>query len=146
MTDLGTADASKDGLQAVLAASTVCEAFQAAVEAGDERIALRSPGAEGGVTWREYGQRVRGLAAGLAALGLGRGQTLATHLSNRPEFHFIDMAALHLGAVPFGIYQTSTPKQICDRLENSDCRIYVAEKQFLPSVLEALDNTALSTA
>ena len=33
-------------------------------------------------------------------------------LNNRPEFIPIDMAAVSLGAVPFSIYQTSSPEQI----------------------------------
>ncbi len=33
-------------------------------------------------------------------------------LTNRPEFHLVDTAAMHLGAVPFSIYNTSSPEQI----------------------------------
>ena len=33
-------------------------------------------------------------------------------LLNRPEFHLVDTAVLHLGAVPFSVYNTSTPEQV----------------------------------
>ena len=33
-------------------------------------------------------------------------------LINRPEFHPVDSAAMHLGATPFSIYNTYTPDQI----------------------------------
>ena len=33
-------------------------------------------------------------------------------LTNRPEFHPVDSAAMHLGATPFSIYNTYTPDQI----------------------------------
>ena len=33
-------------------------------------------------------------------------------LTNRPEFHWVDAAALHLGATPFSIYNTYTAEQI----------------------------------
>jgi long-subunit acyl-CoA synthetase (AMP-forming) len=36
------------------------------------------------------------------------------------------------------VYNTSTPDQIRQRIENSDCRIYVTESQFLPIVRQAL--------
>ncbi len=49
---------------------------------------------------------------GLAALGVSRGDTVAIMLTNRPEFHFFDAAAMHLGATPFSIYNTYTAEQI----------------------------------
>ena len=52
------------------------------------------------------------IAGGLAALGVGRGDTSALMLANRPEFHLVDTAAMHLGATPFSIYNTSAPEQI----------------------------------
>jgi long-subunit acyl-CoA synthetase (AMP-forming) len=63
------------------------------------------------ITWREYAERVRRVAAGLAALGVGRGDAVGIMLTNRPEFHIIDAAALHLGATPFSVYNTC-----CSRL------------------------------
>ena len=51
------------------------------------------------ITWREYAERVERIAAGLAALGVERGDAVALMLLNRPEFHLVDTAALHLGAV-----------------------------------------------
>ena len=33
-------------------------------------------------------------------------------LTNRPEFHLVDTAALHAGATPFSIYNTLAPEQI----------------------------------
>ena len=33
-------------------------------------------------------------------------------LTNRPAFHVVDSAAMHLGAAPFSIYNTYTADQI----------------------------------
>ena len=41
-----------------------------------------------------------------------KGDTVAIMLGNRPEFIPIDLAAVSLGAMPFSIYQTSSPEQI----------------------------------
>ncbi len=39
-----------------------------------------------------------------------RGETVAMMLSNRPEAFIVDTAAMHLGAVPFSVYNTSSPE------------------------------------
>ena len=95
-----------------LDASTVAEAFQLTAQAHPERVALRLKGDEFSMTWAEYAEKVQALAAGLANLGLERGGALGIMLTNRPEFHFFDSAALHLGATPFSVYNTYAPEQI----------------------------------
>ncbi|HVD57854.1 MAG TPA: AMP-binding protein, partial [Thermoleophilaceae bacterium] len=95
-----------------LDASTVAEAFQATARAHPERRALRLKDDEFSMSWAEYADKVRRTAAGLAGLGLERGRSLAIMLTNRPEFHWFDAAALHLGATPFSIYNTYAPEQI----------------------------------
>ena len=76
----------------------MAEAFQATAQAHPQRVALRTKDDEFSMTWGEYADGVRSLSARLAALGLERGGALGIMLTNRPEFHFFDSAALHLGA------------------------------------------------
>ena len=95
-----------------LDASNLAEAFQLTAQADPQRAALRTQGDEFSMTWGEYAQKVEAVAAGLAGLGLGRGDTIGLMLTNRPEFHFFDTAAMHLGATPFSIYNTYAPEQI----------------------------------
>jgi long-subunit acyl-CoA synthetase (AMP-forming) len=92
--------------------STMCGAFQVTASENPDRVAIRTKGDEFSITWREYAERVERLAAGLAGLGLGRGETIGLMLANRPEFHLVDSAAMHLGATPFSIYNTYTADQI----------------------------------
>ena len=40
-------------------------------------------------------------------------------LTNRPEFHLVDTAALHLGATPFSVYNTSAAEQIAHLFANA---------------------------
>src|SRR5918998_3280140 len=89
------------GRPAGLDASTVAEAFQATAREHPDRVALRTKGDEFSITWREYAERVEATAAGLAGLGLERGDTMAILLTNRPEFHSFDAAPPHLGTTPF---------------------------------------------
>jgi long-chain acyl-CoA synthetase len=115
---------------------TVCAAFQATAEDHPERVALRTKGDEFSISWADYAERVKNVAAGLASLGLGHGDTLAVMLTNRPEFHIVDSAAMHLGATPFSIYNTYSPEQIEFLVSDAKCRIVVTEKAFLDRILE----------
>ncbi|MBS1677311.1 MAG: long-chain fatty acid--CoA ligase [Actinobacteria bacterium] len=94
------------------------------------------------LNWGEYAARVGRIAGGLAAIGVGKGDTVGMLLSNRPEFQLVDNAALHLGAIPFSMYSTSPPEQIAYLLENARNRILVTERQFL-AVLEQTDTGAI---
>ena len=58
-------------------------------------------------------------------------------LTNRPEFHLVDTAALHLGAVPFSIYNTSSPDQITYLFGNAENRVVITQQAFLPAVQAA---------
>ena len=110
---------------------SLCELFQRVAEANADRTALRTPGGAVEITWREYADRVRSIAAGLSALGVGRGDTVGFMLTNRPEFHLCDSAVLHLGATPFSIYNTSTVEQIGYVLGNAEANVVVCERAFV---------------
>ncbi|MBV9197203.1 MAG: long-chain fatty acid--CoA ligase [Solirubrobacterales bacterium] len=112
------------------AARTMCAAFQRTVADHGDVIALRTLGDAARLTWREYGERVRRLAGGLHSLGLRRGDTLALMLTNRPEFHLVDAAAMHLGVVPFSVYNTAAPEQIEFVVRDAGARVAVVEDGF----------------
>jgi long-subunit acyl-CoA synthetase (AMP-forming) len=58
-------------------------------------------------------------------------------LSNRPEFHLCDLAAMMLGATPFSIYNTYTPEQISHLVSDAQAGVLICEQQFLEPVLAA---------
>ena len=117
--------------------ASLCEAFQRTVARCGDMPALRTPGGVQEISWREYGDRVRRIAAGLAALGVGPGDTVGIMLLNRPEFALVDTAALHLGAVPFSVYNTSSPEQISYLFGNAGNKIVITEQLFLPAIAAA---------
>jgi long-chain acyl-CoA synthetase len=84
---------------------------------------------------------VAAIASGLAALGIGRGDTVGMMLVNRPEFHILDTAALHLGATPFSVYNTSTVEQLAYVCANAGNRVLITELRFLDLVLALRDRT-----
>src|SRR5215207_4814486 len=124
----------RTGRPAGLQAGTVAEAFQVTAEAHPDRCALRTKGDEFSMSWREYAEKVKATAAGLAGLGLERGGTIALMLTNRPEFHWFDAAAMHLGATPFSIYNTYTSEQIQYQVDDAGARILVTEEAFADRV------------
>ncbi len=117
--------------------STLPQAFQETAALQPDSVALRTVGNETVLTWRQYADRVRKIATGLAALGVERGHTVGIMLRNRPEFHLADAAVMHLGAIPFSIYNTSAPDQIRYLFTNAENTIVFTEKDFLPAVREA---------
>jgi long-subunit acyl-CoA synthetase (AMP-forming) len=124
-------------LPSAVRASTLCEAFQATAAERSAQVALRTPGDGVSITFGEYADRVRLIAAGLAKLGVRRGDTVAIMLVNRPEFNLVDTAALHLGATPFSVYNTSAPEQVEYLFANAANSVVVTERAFLP-VLRAV--------
>jgi long-subunit acyl-CoA synthetase (AMP-forming) len=111
--------------------TSMCAAFQRTAALDPDAVALRTPKDAVTVTWREYAARVESIAAGLSALGVGPGDTVALMLTNRPEFHLVDTAVLHLGAVPFSIYNTNPPEMIDYLFGNAGNRVVITEQQFL---------------
>jgi long-chain acyl-CoA synthetase len=122
-----------------LDAPTVAAAFQATATAYAGASALRTKDDAVSFTWGEYAERVRAVAAGLAALGVERGDTVGIMLTNRPEFHFADSAAIHLGATPFSVYNTSAAEQIEYLVADAGSRVLFTEREFLETVLAVRD-------
>ncbi|HEX4734564.1 MAG TPA: long-chain fatty acid--CoA ligase [Thermoleophilaceae bacterium] len=110
---------------------TVAGIFQHTAARVPDRVALRTLDGATEITWAEYNERVRRVAAGLASLGVKKGDTVAVMLSNRPEFHVADAGAMHLGATAFSIYNTYTANQIGFLVEDSAPKVAITEQQFL---------------
>src|SRR3954464_5593558 len=115
---------------------TMCGAFQVTAAERADAVAIRTKGDELTITWGDYAQRVEKIAAGLAALGLQRGNTIGLMLNNRPEFHLADTAAMHLGATPYSVYNTYTADQIAYLVSDAQNTIIVTEPEYLDTVMK----------
>jgi len=121
---------------AALRATTMCEAFQLTAAELHGRVALRMYGDDRTWTWSEYGESVRARAAGLAGLGVRRGDAVASLLTNRPEFHLFDTAAMHLGAPGWSLYNTSAFEQMAHALVVTGSRVLITEQAYLERALK----------
>ncbi len=121
---------------------TLCAAFQRTASRRAGAVALRTPGDADSISWEEYARRVELIAAGLATLGVRRGDTVGLMMVNRPEFNLVDTAALHLGATPFSIYNSSTAEQIVHLFGNAENSVVVTEQRFLPVLQAAIAERA----
>ena len=121
-------------------ARTIAAAFRETVERSPDRVAVRTKDDEVSLTWAQLRDRVDALAGGLAKLGVKRGDTVALMLSNRPEFHLADLAAMTLGATPFSIYATSSPEQIAYVVGDAKARVALVEEALLANFAKARDD------
>ncbi|WP_067901081.1 fatty acid--CoA ligase FadD11 [Nocardia vaccinii] len=110
---------------------TLPEAFQYTAARTPEAVALRTPGDGQVLTWGEYARQVEVLAAGLAGIGVRRGDTVALMMSNRLEFYPLEVAAQHLGATSFSVYNTLPPEQLAHVLGNAGARVVICEPQYV---------------
>lgn len=140
---MSAATASADPATADLAlppaeAPTLAAAFQRTVARHGDRPALRTIGGDVQLTWRQLADRVESVAGGLSSLGLRKGDRLAILATNSVENHLVEFAAAHIGAIPFGIFNSSSPEQIRFQIGNAESRIVVVEQQFLAKTRAAI--------
>jgi long-subunit acyl-CoA synthetase (AMP-forming) len=121
-------------------APTVTEALRRTAASNPEIVAVRTPDDSVSLTWPELLRRVDAVAGGLAKLGVGRGDTVALMLGNRPEFHIADLGAAMLGAAPFSIYVTYPAQEIEYLLTDAAARVAIVEEAYAPVMLEARKN------
>jgi long-subunit acyl-CoA synthetase (AMP-forming) len=121
-------------------APTVTEAFRRTAANHPEIVAVRTPDDSVSLTWSQLLRRVEDVAGGLAKLGVGRGDTVAIMLGNRPEFHIVDLATAMLGATPFSIYLTYPPAEIQYLIRDAAAKVAVVEQAYARPLLEACED------
>ncbi|WP_343572447.1 fatty acid--CoA ligase FadD11 [Mycobacterium sp.] len=113
----------------------MCAAFQRSAAVDPDAVALRTPGDTMTLTWREYADDVRRVAAGLAGIGVGRGDTVSLMMANRVEFYPLEVGAQHLGATSFSVYNTLPAEQLTYVFENADTKVVICEQQYVARIL-----------
>lgn len=114
--------------------TTMCAAFQRTAATDPDAVALRTPGGTQELTWREYAEQVKKVAAGLTGLGVRRGDTVSLMMANRVEFYPLEVGAQHVGATSFSVYNTLPAEQLTYVFDNAGTRLVICEEQYVDRV------------
>ena len=88
-------------------------------------------------TYKEFGAAVEGVAKGLLAAGIKKGDRVALWSKNCPKWAEVDMADQAIGAVTVPIYDTLTGRQGGFIINNSGAKVlFVQDKEMLEKVIE----------
>lgn len=94
-----------------------------------------------GISYKEFGEQTENFAAGLASLGVKKGDKIAIISENRPEWVYSDMAILSVGAIDVPLYPSLTSDSIEFILNNSESKgVIVSNKFQLNKIRKILDN------
>jgi long-chain acyl-CoA synthetase len=108
----------RDRVERLVAGRTLVDALAgtAAAHADEPAYSDRHHASDGAawrtLTWRETRELALDVAAGLVALGVAPGDTVAIMATNRIEHFVADMGAVHAAATPMSIYNTLSPEQV----------------------------------
>ena len=82
------------------------------------RPRLIQPGEPVCYSWNQYQRAVEEIAAGLRALGLGKGDMVALNSETRLEFYLADLGIVTNGSVAAAMYPSYPPKDLLRTLES----------------------------
>ena len=77
---------------------------------------------------------MRRVAAGLAGLGVRRGDTVSLMMANRIEFYPLEVGAQHLGATSFSVYNTLPAEQLTYVFDNAGTKMVICEEQYVDRI------------
>jgi long-chain acyl-CoA synthetase len=137
-------------LDAAVAGATVPRKFLDVLAEHGHLEGLHAVGADGGWqtwTWNEVGDLTAKAATGLAAAGVSAGDRVLLMMRNRPDFHWLDLAAQFLRATPVSIYNSSSTEEIAYLAEHAEAAVAIIEdSSFLDRLLSAREQLPKLTA
>jgi long-chain acyl-CoA synthetase len=113
----------------------------------DDVLAFKENGIWKKYSLRQYIDSANNISYGLLALGVQRGDKIATITNNRPEWNFLDMGIMQIGAVHVPIYPTISESDYLTILNHAEVKyIFVSGEELfkkianiageIPSILE----------
>jgi crotonobetaine/carnitine-CoA ligase len=115
---------------------TIPAFFEAAVEACPSKVWLCYE--DSTYTYGEAYDRVTTLAAGLHVRGVGRGTILLATTPNSPEYLFLWLAAMRLGAVLVPVNPVSTPAELAGIAGQTQPQLVVTDEDLLGLVKQCV--------
>jgi long-chain acyl-CoA synthetase len=119
-------------IDAIVTGTTAPRKFLELVAANGDVPALHSmkdatPGGWNVWTYAQVAEQVAKAAAGLLAVGVQPGERVLLMMRNRPDFHWLDLAAQFVRATPVSIYNSSSPEEIQYLSHHAEARIAIVE-------------------
>ena len=108
-----------------------------------EKIALRYKvfGIWQETTYKDFWMKSNYVSMGLRFFGVEKGNSVAIHSENRPEWFFADVGIQSIGAVSVGLYPTNPAAEVKYLLSHSESKILFAEDQEqVDKALEVIDS------
>ncbi len=90
-------------------------------------------------TWAQCRDRSARLAAALRALGVGRGGTVSTMLSNTPEMVEVHYAVPALGAVLNTLNTRLDAALLAWQMNHCEAQVLITDREFAPAIAQALE-------
>ena len=121
---------------------TIPEMLADRVRLTPQRSAMlfKQDGAWQTITWTQALRGAQEVAAGLAALGVEKGQTVNILSANRPQWHYADWGTMLAGALPVPIYTTNSPEQVAYVAAHSEAKAaFVENADQLRKFIKVLD-------
>ena len=112
----------------------LADLFETVVRTVPDRIAVVSDSAR--LTFAELDERCDRLAAGLAAQGIGRGDTVGLYLQNGPAYLEGFIAACKLGAVPYNVNYRYRADELRYLFGNAGSAAIIHDAEFSPILRE----------
>ncbi|MGW4642079.1 AMP-dependent synthetase/ligase [Sphaerisporangium sp. NPDC004334] len=119
--------AERREIEQEIAGHTICEQLKVTAERFPDAPAYSDRSGDGWttLTYSQARRRVLAIAAGLAELGLGRGEAVVLMMVNRTEHVLADLGAVHAGGVACSIYATFAPDQVAFVARDVNAKIAV---------------------
>jgi long-chain acyl-CoA synthetase len=123
--------AEQRDIDQAVSGQTVAKLFCEATDRFGDREALRWKVGDdwSSASWKEYGERAKAFAKGMAALGLQPGEFVNLIGANDPLYAISDFGVLLAGGVPVSLYNTLAPEQIDYIVNHSEAKYVIAENR-----------------
>jgi long-chain acyl-CoA synthetase len=114
-----------------------------------EETALKSPDhpamvfKDNHITFREYNEAVDRFGAALQALGVEKGDRVAVHLPNCPQFPISYMAVLRIGGIVVPCNPIYTAREMTHQLNDSGAQVVVTLSSLYPIIKQVRAETQL---
>jgi len=130
---------TREDIDRMVEGRTVATEFLATLAEHGPSTALRwmsGPDQWDSLTFDQMADKAARAATGLRSLGVVPGDRVLLMMRNIPEFHWLDLAVLFLGATPVSIYNSSSAEQVAYLAGHCAAKVAIVENEsFLDTFL-----------